>query len=104
MGTTINKHAPERRVRVVRVVLGDEAQHGCRWTAILSITIWIGCAPQTSNKCAGRTETDSGTRAGIPAEMAEKMKALERENREPCQGHGFSRKASASITPPEPMA
>ncbi|WP_370160295.1 hypothetical protein [Limimaricola soesokkakensis] len=72
--------------------------------AILSISTWIGCAPQTLNKYDERTETDSGTRAGIPAEMAEKMKALERGNREPCQGHGFSRNASASITPPEPMA
>ncbi|MGR3591797.1 MAG: hypothetical protein ACU0BO_07475 [Limimaricola soesokkakensis] len=104
MSTTTNECAPDRRERVVRLILGNEGQHECRWAAILSITIWTGCAPQTLNGCAGRTETDSGTRAGMPAEMAEKMKALERENREPCQGHGFSRKASASITPPEPMA
>ncbi|MCZ4261064.1 hypothetical protein O4G76_09460 [Limimaricola sp. G21655-S1] len=99
MGATINDCAPEMRERVV---LGNEAQHGCRWAALLSITNWIGCTPQTLNGCDGRRETDSGAR-GHAAEMAKKMRALERENREPCQGHGFSRNASGSITPPEPI-
>ncbi|WP_432254378.1 hypothetical protein [Limimaricola sp. AA108-03] len=100
MGATINDCAPEMRERVV---LGNEAQHGCRWAALLSITNWIGCTPQTLNEHVRRTESDSGTRAGMPSEMAKKMRALERENREPCQGHGFSRNVSGSITPPEPI-
>ncbi|SHL92326.1 hypothetical protein SAMN05444389_102172 [Paracoccus solventivorans] len=40
-------------------------------------------------------EVDSGKRAGIPSDMAEKMKALERENRELRQAHEILRKASA---------
>ena len=42
-----------------------------------------------------KAEVDSGNRAGIPTDMAEKMKALERENRELRQANEILRKASA---------
>jgi transposase len=42
-----------------------------------------------------RSEVDSRVRAGVPSEMAEKMKALERENRELRQANEILRKASA---------
>ena len=42
-----------------------------------------------------RAEVDSGKRAGVPTEMAEKLKALERENRELRQANEILRKASA---------
>jgi transposase len=32
--------------------------------------------------CSAHTLLDSGKRAGVPSDMAEKLKALERENRE----------------------
>lgn len=40
-------------------------------------------------------EVDSGKRAGSPSDVAEKMKALERENRELRQTNEILRKASA---------
>jgi transposase len=46
----------------------------------------IGCARQTLNAWIKRSEVDSGTRAGIPSDLAEKTKALQRENRELRQG------------------
>ena len=55
----------------------------------------IGCAPQTLNEWVKKAEVDSGTRAGVPTEMVEKMKALERENRELRQANEILRKASA---------
>jgi len=61
----------------------------------MSISAKIGCAPQTLNAWVKKAEVDSGLRAGIPTEMAEKMKALERENRELRQAHEILRKASA---------
>jgi transposase len=42
-----------------------------------------------------RVEVDSGKRVGVPTEMAEKLKTLERENRELRQANEILRKASA---------
>ncbi|ETD83670.1 transposase, partial [Rhodobacter capsulatus B6] len=52
-------------------------------------------APQTLNDWVKKAEVDSGKRAGVSSEMAERMKALERENRELRQANEILRKASA---------
>lgn len=44
---------------------------------------------------------DTGKRAGLPSDMAEKMKSLERENRELRQANEILRKASALTCSPE---
>jgi len=92
---TTNKFSPEVRERAVRMVLDGEGQHGSRWQAITSIAAKIGCSPNTLNDWVKKAEVDSGRRAGIPCDMAEKMKALERENRELRQANEILRKASA---------
>jgi len=61
----------------------------------MSIAAKIGCTAQTLNEWVKKAEVDSGRRAGIPTEMAAKMKALERENRELRQANEILRKASA---------
>ena len=95
MSKTANKFSAEVRERAVRLVFDNEGQHGSRWQAIVSIAAKIGCTPQTLNEWVKKAEVDSGKRAGIPADMAEKMKALERENRELRQANEILRKASA---------
>lgn len=95
MSKTTNKYSPEVRERAVRMVLNTEGEHESRWSAILSISAKIGCSPQTLNEWVKRTEVDSGRRGGITTEMAEKVKALERENRELKQANEILRKASA---------
>jgi transposase len=87
--------SPEVRERAVRMVLDNQGQHGSRWQAVLSISSKIGCAPQTLNEWVNKAEVDSGKRAGVSSEMAEKMKVLERENRELRQANEILRKASA---------
>jgi len=95
MSKTTNKYCPEVRERAVRLVLDNQGQHESRWSAILSISSKIGCAPQTLNEWVKKAEVERGDRTGITTEMAEKMKALERENRELKQANDILRKASA---------
>jgi transposase-like protein len=78
---TTNRFSPEVRARAVRPVLDNQGQHGSRWQAVPSISSKIGCAPQTLNDWVNKAEVDSGKRAGVSSEMAEKLKALKRENR-----------------------
>jgi transposase-like protein len=95
MSKTTNKFSPEVRERAVRLVLDNESRHPSRWQAVMSIAAKIGCTPQTLNNWVKKAEVDSGQRAGIPTEIAEKMKSLERENRELRQANEILRKASA---------
>lgn len=67
------------------------AENPSRWSAVSSIAAKIGCSAHTLKKA----EVDSGSRPGIPGDVAEKMKVLERENRELRQANEILRKASA---------
>jgi len=55
----------------------------------------IGCSGHTLLEWVKKAEVNSGKRAGVPVEVADKLKALERENRELRQANEILRKASA---------
>ncbi|QHP66107.1 IS3 family transposase [Bradyrhizobium sp. LCT2] len=92
---TTNKFSPEVRTRAVRMVLDHAGEHPSRWAAVTSIAAKIGCTPQTLHDWVKKAEVGSGQRAGVPTDTAEKLKALERENRELRQANEILRKASA---------
>lgn len=89
------RYSPEVRERAVRMVMDHRHEHPSQWAAIVSIAAKIGCSAQTLHNWVVQAERDAGKRAGPSTEERERIKALERENRELRQANEILRKASA---------
>jgi transposase len=94
MGTS-TKFSTEVRERAVRMVLEQQHEHGSQWAAMESIAAKIGCTAETLRKWVRRAERDSGQRAGLTSADRERLRVLERENRELKRANEILRKASA---------
>ena len=89
------RYAPEVRARAVRMVLEHGGDHASEWAAIGSIAAKIGCTGETLRKWVRQAERDQGSRPGLSSDERDRMKALERENRELRQANEILREASA---------
>jgi transposase len=89
------RYAPEVRGRAVRMVLEHARDHASQWEAIGSIAAKIGCTAETLRGWVRQAERDRGLRPGPTSDERERIKALERENRELRQANEILRKASA---------
>ena len=98
---TTNKFSPEVSERAVRLGLDHEGDYPSRWTVCQSIAAKIGCSTHTLLDWVEKAEVDSGKRAGVSTDVAEKLQALGRENRELRQANEILRKASASFAQAE---
>ena len=92
---TMNKFSAEVRGRAVRMVQDHQGDHASQWAAIASIASKIGCTAESLRRWLRQAERDAGMRPGATTDERERMKALERENRELRQANEILRKASA---------
>ena len=76
------RYPKEVRERAVRLVFEHEREYPSQWAAITSIATKLGMTPETLRKWVRRAETDEGLRGGLTTSERERMKHLERENRE----------------------
>ena len=90
-----NRYSPEVRERAVRMVREHEKEHDSQWAAIRSIASKIGCSPETLRGWVRQAERDQGLRPGLTTEERQRLKDLERENRELKRANEILRKASA---------
>jgi transposase len=90
-----NRYSPEVRERAVRLVLEHQQEHDSQWAAICSIAGKIGCSPETLRNWVRRAERDQGLRPGLTTDDRQRIKDLERENRELRRTNEILRLASA---------
>ena len=89
------RYPPEVRERAVRLVLEHQENYNSQWAALTSIAGKIGCTAETLRKWVRRAEVDQGKRAGLTSAERDRLRALERENRELKRANEILRKASA---------
>jgi len=92
---TQKRYSPEVRERAVRMVLEHREEYESQWAAVSSIAAKIGCTAETLRKWVRHSEREQGLRAALSTDERERLKALERENRELKRANEILRKASA---------
>ena len=97
MSKKSNKFSPEVRERAVRMVLEHRGEYPSLWAAIESIAPKIGCVPQTLHEWVKRDEIDAGARAGVTTTDLQRLKELERENKELRRANEILKLASAFL-------
>ena len=83
------------RERAVRLVLEHRDEYPSEWAAMRSIAEKIGVTPETVRSWVRRAETDAGQRPGTTTAEAERIRELERENRELKRANEILKAASA---------
>lgn len=89
------RYPVEVRQRAVRLVLEHRGEYETEWAAICSIAGKIGCSAETLRGWVRRVEVDSGSRQGLTMAEAERIKELERENKELRRANEILKAASA---------
>ena len=89
------RYPQELKDRAVRMVEEHRGEYGSEWQALTSIAGKFGMVPETLREWVRRDQIDAGQRAGLTTEERERMKALERENRELKRANEILKSASA---------
>ena len=89
------RYSPEVRERAIRLVQEHRQEHGSQWQTIRSIASKLGCTAETLRRWVRQDERDGGRRPGLTTVEQQRVKELERENRELRRTNEILRKASA---------
>uniref|UniRef100_UPI003F4AE348 IS3 family transposase n=2 Tax=Escherichia coli TaxID=562 RepID=UPI003F4AE348 len=94
--TKNTRFSPEVRQRAVRMVLESQGEYDSQWATICSIAPKIGCTPETLRVWVRQHERDAGSGdGGLTTAERQRLKELERENRELRRSNDILRQASA---------
>ncbi|WP_170866392.1 IS3 family transposase, partial [Escherichia coli] len=94
--TKNTRFSPEVRQRAVRMVLESQGEYDSQWAAICFIAPKIGCTPETLRVWVRQHERDTGGGdGGLTTVERQRLKELERENRELRRSNDILRQASA---------
>ncbi|WP_434057274.1 IS3 family transposase [Escherichia coli] len=94
--TKNTRFSPEVRQRAIRMVLESQGEYDSQWAAICSIAPKIGCTPETLRVWVRQHERDTGGGdGGLTSAERQRLKELERENRELRRSNDILRQASA---------
>ncbi|WP_430515345.1 IS3-like element IS1203 family transposase [Escherichia coli] len=94
--TKNTRFSPEVRQRAIRMVLESQDEYDSQWVAICSIAPKIGCTPETLRVWVRQHERDTGGGdGGLTSAERQRLKELERENRELRRSNDILRQASA---------
>nr|WP_172398176.1 IS3 family transposase [Escherichia coli] len=94
--TKNTRFSPEVRQRAVRMVLESQGEYHSQWAAICSIAPKIGCTPETLRVWVRQHERDTGGGdGGLTTAERQRLKELERENRELRRSNDILRQTSA---------
>lgn len=90
-----SRFSPEVRERAVRMVWEHAPEYPSQWATIEALAPKLGCTSETLRRWVRQAERDTGRRAGLTTDERQRLKELERENRELKRANEILRKASA---------
>jgi transposase len=88
-------YPPEVRERAVRMVFETQNDYPTQWAAIRSIADKIGCSGEALRNWVRQAETDTGGRPGLTTDERDRLRELEKENRELRRANEILKRASA---------
>jgi len=94
MANTSKRYPVEVRQRAVRMVFEHRAEYETEWAAMCSIAAKMGMTAETLRKWVRQEQVDSGRRPGVTTAEAQRVKELERENRELRRANDILRSAA----------
>ena len=92
---TSKRYPEELRERAIRMVFEHRKAYPSEWAAIRSLAEKFGMSPETLRIWVRRAEVNGGKRPGITSDQHDRIRELERENRELRRANEILKAASA---------